>query len=79
MFKRCQNINSLYIYFQIDGKYNPKIQSIFLEGFPIMAAHFTRDGTEVVMSSKHRSFKYYDMIAGRVVNVPKIKGTNINE
>ncbi|XP_069129328.1 U3 small nucleolar RNA-associated protein 18 homolog [Argopecten irradians] len=60
--------------FQVDGKNNPKIQSVFLDNFPIFSAHFTPDGQQVVLSSKHRSFVYYDMIAGKVVNVPKIKG-----
>ncbi|XP_033744002.1 U3 small nucleolar RNA-associated protein 18 homolog [Pecten maximus] len=60
--------------FQVDGKNNPKIQSVFLDNFPIFSAHFTTDGQQVVLSSKHRSFVYYDMIAGKVINVPKIKG-----
>ncbi|OWF54383.1 U3 small nucleolar RNA-associated protein 18 homolog [Mizuhopecten yessoensis] len=60
--------------FQVDGKNNPKIQSVFLDNFPIFSAHFTPNGHEVVLSSKHKSFVYYDMIAGKVVNVPKIKG-----
>lgn len=60
--------------FQVDGKNNPKIQSVFLDNFPIFSAHFTTDGREVVLSSKHKSFYYYDMIAGKVVNVPKVKG-----
>lgn len=60
--------------FQIDGKNNPKIQSVFLEKFPILCAHFTSNGDQVIMSSKHKSFYHYDMIAGKVVNVPKIKG-----
>lgn len=59
--------------FQIDGKTNPKIQSLFLEGFPIYCAHFTRDGEQVVIGSKHKSFKYFDMISGQVVNIP-VKG-----
>ncbi|KAK2170425.1 hypothetical protein LSH36_3g28021 [Paralvinella palmiformis] len=60
--------------FQIDGKHNPKIQSIFMEGYPVLSAHFSQDGTEVVVSSKHKSFKYYDMMAGQIVTIPKIKG-----
>jgi len=60
--------------FQIDGKQNAKIQSVFVEKFPIFSAHFTTDGHQVIMGSKHRSFYYYDMMGGRVVNVPVIKG-----
>ena len=59
---------------QVDGKSNPKIQSIFVEQFPIHAAHFTRDGREVVMASQSRHFYYYDMIAGKVVRIPPTKG-----
>ena len=32
---------------QVDGDKNPKIQSIFLEKFPITKAHFSTDGREV--------------------------------
>ena len=69
--------NSLNL-FQVDGKNNPKIQSVFLRNFPIYSAHFTRDGSQVVLSSRHRSFMYYDMMAGQVVEVPKIKGMEEN-
>ena len=58
----------------MDGRNNPKIQSVHLDGFPILSAHFTADGEQVVMGSKHSAFYYYDMIAGKVVKVPKIKG-----
>ncbi|CAH1777958.1 unnamed protein product [Owenia fusiformis] len=60
--------------FQVDGQHNPKIQSMFIENFPIHTAHFTTDGHEVIMGSKHKSFYYFDMIAGKIINVPKIKG-----
>lgn len=63
------------MHLQIDGKNNPKIQNVFLDNFPVMSAEFSKNGEEVVMGSKHRSFYYYDMIAGQVVFVPKIKGT----
>lgn len=64
--------------FQIDGKNNPKIQSVFLDKFPVMSARFSANGEEVVLGSKHRSFYYYDMMAGKVVFVPKIKGLGEN-
>ena len=59
---------------QVDGKTNPKIQSIFLEDFPIYCAHFSAGGEEVVLGSRHKTFQYYDMIAGKVVRVPQLKG-----
>nr|KAG5711690.1 hypothetical protein BaRGS_016872 [Batillaria attramentaria] len=64
--------------FQIDGNSNPKIQSVFLDNFPVMSARFSANGEEVVMGSKHRSFYYYDMMAGKVVFVPKTKGLGEN-
>lgn len=60
--------------FQVDGKLNPKIQSVFLDGFPIHTARFSSDGLEVIMGSRFKNFQYYDMMAGKIVNVPKIKG-----
>lgn len=60
--------------FQVDGKYNSKIQSVHLEKFPIYTAHFSSDGLEVIAGSHYKSFNYYDMMAGKVVNVPVIKG-----
>ncbi|XP_038057901.1 U3 small nucleolar RNA-associated protein 18 homolog [Patiria miniata] len=56
---------SLHI-FQVDGKNNPKIQSVAMEHFPITNAHFSADGAEVIMSSRSRWYYVYDMIAGKV-------------
>ncbi|XP_052076872.1 U3 small nucleolar RNA-associated protein 18 homolog isoform X3 [Mytilus californianus] len=60
--------------FQVDGKNNPKIQSIFLENYPIYSAHFSANGEEVIMGSKHKGFHYYDMMVGKMISVPPIKG-----
>ncbi|XP_033632404.1 U3 small nucleolar RNA-associated protein 18 homolog [Asterias rubens] len=59
---------SLHI-FQVDGKNNPKIQSVAVEKFPILSAHFSADGTEVIMSSRSRWYYVYDMIAGKMERV----------
>ena len=59
---------------QVDGKNNPKIQSIYLENYPIYSAHFSADGEEVILGSRHKGFHYYDMMAGRMISVPPIKG-----
>ena len=58
----------------MDGKTNAKIQSVFLEKFPIFSAQFSTDGREVIMGGKFSSFFYYDMIVGKVVRVPKLAG-----
>ncbi|XP_063414833.1 U3 small nucleolar RNA-associated protein 18 homolog [Mytilus trossulus] len=60
--------------FQVDGKNNPKIQSIFLENYPIYSAHFSANGEEVIMGSKHKGFHYYDMMVGKMISVPPVKG-----
>jgi len=64
-------------FLQVDGKNNPKIQSVFLKNYPIFSAHFTCDGREVVMGSQHKNFHYYDMIAGKIITVPKIQGRSL--
>lgn len=45
-----------------------------MERFPIYTAHFSANGEEVIMGSFHKGFHYYDMMAGKMVNVPPIKG-----
>ena len=58
----------------MDGKTNAKIQSVFLEQYPIFNAQFSADGREVIMGGKFPSFYYYDMIIGKMVQVPKCAG-----
>ncbi|KAL9971505.1 hypothetical protein ACROYT_G017676 [Oculina patagonica] len=60
--------------FQIDGQTNPKLQSIFLERFPIHTAHFSTDGEQVILASQRKSFYVYDMIKGDVIKIPQIRG-----
>ena len=59
---------------QIDGQTNPKLQSIFLERFPIHTAHFSTDGEQVILASQKRSFYVYDMMKGDVIKIPQIRG-----
>merc|ERR1712137_747449 len=63
-------LNNTVALFQVDGKYNPKIQSIYMEKSPVYCAHFTQDGEQIVMGTIHKSFKYFDMMAGKIVHVP---------
>ena len=60
--------------FQIDGKSNAKIHGLFMEKFPILCAHFLTNGKEVLMSSIYRWLYNYDMISGKVVKIPFVKG-----
>lgn len=60
---------------QVDGKTNPKIQSIHLEDFPVHQARFSCDGEMVVATSpKNRMFYLYDMMEGRVTPVHAVRG-----
>ncbi|XP_028376856.1 U3 small nucleolar RNA-associated protein 18 homolog [Phyllostomus discolor] len=61
--------------FQVDGKTNPKIQSIYLEKFPIFKACFSANGEEVLATSTHSKVLYvYDMLAGRLIPVHQVRG-----
>ncbi|XP_071043072.1 U3 small nucleolar RNA-associated protein 18 homolog [Parasteatoda tepidariorum] len=67
--------NGIANLFQVDGKLNSKIQSIYLESFPIHTAHFTTDGNEIIAGSNMYGFFYsYDMYLGKVVRIPNQKG-----
>ncbi|XP_074870625.1 U3 small nucleolar RNA-associated protein 18 homolog [Carettochelys insculpta] len=61
--------------FQVDGKTNPKIQSIHLENFPVYKAHFTADGEQVIATStQSKLFYVYDMMSGNIIPVNQIRG-----
>ncbi|KAM6164435.1 U3 small nucleolar RNA-associated protein 18 homolog [Rhynchocyon petersi] len=61
--------------FQVDGKTNPKIQSIYLENFPIFKACFSANGEEVLATSTRSKVLYvYDMLAGKLIPVHQVRG-----
>lgn len=61
--------------FQVDGKLNPKIQSIYLEKFPVYKAQFSADGEQVIATGiRHRMFYVYDMMGGNIIPVANIRG-----
>ncbi|KAL8573466.1 hypothetical protein ACOMHN_032480 [Nucella lapillus] len=60
--------------YQVDGKKNASIQNVFLDNFPVMSAEFCPGLEEIVIGSRHKSFYVFDMLAGKVTFVPKIKG-----
>ncbi|XP_072225048.1 U3 small nucleolar RNA-associated protein 18 homolog isoform X2 [Leuresthes tenuis] len=63
--------------FQVDGKTNPKIQSIHLERFPVHKAQFSQDGETVIATSlRNKMFYLYDMMEGRVSPVHAVRGLN---
>ncbi|XP_034950766.1 U3 small nucleolar RNA-associated protein 18 homolog [Chelonus insularis] len=56
---------------QIDGKENPKLQSIKFENFRINSAKFLKDGTEVLAGSRTKSYSQcYDLMTGRTYKIP---------
>ncbi|KAJ1567133.1 U3 snoRNP protein, partial [Nowakowskiella sp. JEL0078] len=60
--------------FQIDGKINPKIQSVFIKDFPISNASFTADGKEVILTGKRKHMYIYSLEAGRFDRVFGVRG-----
>ncbi|XP_072259469.1 U3 small nucleolar RNA-associated protein 18 homolog isoform X2 [Pyxicephalus adspersus] len=61
--------------FQVDGKINPKIQSIHLEKFSVYKARFSADGEQVIATGlRQKMFYVYDMMGGSIIPVPRIRG-----
>lgn len=57
--------------FQVDGKENPKIQTVNFENFPIKTAKFSANGNEfIVGSQQHPHFYIYDMMIGKIIKIP---------
>ncbi|KAG1709162.1 U3 small nucleolar RNA-associated protein 18 [Nymphon striatum] len=65
--------------FQVDGKSNPKIQTVNFENFPIEKAHFSKDGEEIIVGGSKKSFFFcYDMIKGKINKVHLDKGMELH-
>ncbi len=63
-------LNGTASLFQLDGKSNPKIQTVNFENFPIKCARFSADGREFLAGSQHHPHLYvYDMMAGKIAKV----------
>jgi len=64
--------------FQVDGKENPKIQTVNFQNFPIKTARFSASGNEFIVGSQHHPhFFVYDMMIGKSIKVP-VKTTEHN-
>lgn len=61
-------------FFQIDGKTNPKIQSIHFQDMPIRSAEFSADGREVIASGRRKFFYSIDVEQGQVEKISQIQG-----
>nr|KAJ3419131.1 U3 snoRNP protein [Polyrhizophydium stewartii] len=60
--------------FQIDGKLNPKIQSLFIKDMPIHRAHFSADGREIIMSGRRKWFYVFDLESGKTTKIWSARG-----
>uniref|UniRef100_A0A0D6R0E3 U3 small nucleolar RNA-associated protein 18 homolog n=1 Tax=Araucaria cunninghamii TaxID=56994 RepID=A0A0D6R0E3_ARACU len=56
-------------FFQIDGKRNPKIQSIFIEDLPIHKASFLPDGSQAIIAGRRKYFYSLDVVNGKLDRV----------
>ncbi|KAK7263383.1 hypothetical protein RJT34_30972 [Clitoria ternatea] len=63
-------------FFQIDGKRNTKIESIFLEDYPIKKASFLPDGSQVIVSGTRKFFYSYDLVKASVDKIGPLVGRN---
>uniref|UniRef100_A0A0E0QAW5 U3 small nucleolar RNA-associated protein 18 homolog n=2 Tax=Oryza TaxID=4527 RepID=A0A0E0QAW5_ORYRU len=61
-------------FFQIDGKRNPKIQSIFIEDCPVHKAAFLPDGSEVILSGRRKFFYSFDLVNAAVSKIGPLTG-----
>ncbi|GFY98841.1 transducin/WD40 repeat-like superfamily protein [Actinidia rufa] len=61
-------------FFQIDGKRNTKIQSIFLEDCPIRKASFLPNGSQVIVSGRRKFFYCFDLVKANVDKIGPLTG-----
>ncbi|KAL7198692.1 hypothetical protein ACSBR2_021070 [Camellia fascicularis] len=61
-------------FFQIDGKRNTKIQSIFLDDCPIQKACFLPDGSQVIASGRRKFFYSFDLVKATVDKIGPLIG-----
>ncbi|KAI8618905.1 WD40-repeat-containing domain protein [Chytriomyces sp. MP71] len=60
--------------FHVDGKVNPKIQSVYIKDMPIHSADFTADGRQIVACGRRKFFYVYDVEGATVERVNGIRG-----
>ncbi|KAI8637323.1 WD40-repeat-containing domain protein [Parasitella parasitica] len=60
--------------FQIDGKINPKIQSVMFKDMPIYHAEFHPSGDQIIVSGRRKFFYIYDIQSGIIDKCPGIWG-----
>ncbi|KAJ8475567.1 hypothetical protein OPV22_019294 [Ensete ventricosum] len=61
-------------FLQVDGKCNPKIQSIFIEDCLVHKASFLPDGTEVIIAGRRKFFYSFDLVKASVSKIGPLTG-----
>ncbi|GLU07639.1 hypothetical protein SLE2022_245910 [Rubroshorea leprosula] len=61
-------------FFQIDGKRNTKIQSIFLDDCPVRKASFLPDGSQVIIAGRRKFFYSFDLVKATVDKIGPLVG-----
>ncbi|KAI8869023.1 WD40 repeat-like protein [Ramicandelaber brevisporus] len=64
--------------FEIDGKNNDKIQSLFFKDLPVYNAKFTASGSQAIVTGRKRYFYNFDLESGAVDRVAGIRGREEN-
>ncbi|KAI4310983.1 hypothetical protein MLD38_035920 [Melastoma candidum] len=70
----CTGLDRRVRFFQIDGKRNPKVQSVFLEDCPIRKASFSPDGSQVIVSGRRKFFYTFDLLKAKVDKIGPLVG-----
>ncbi|XP_062027180.1 U3 small nucleolar RNA-associated protein 18 homolog [Rosa rugosa] len=61
-------------FFQIDGKRNTKIESIFIDDCPIRKAAFLPDGSQVIIAGRRKFFYSFDLVKAKVDKIGPLVG-----
>lgn len=61
-------------FFQIDGKRNAKIESIFIDDCPIRKAAFLPDGSQVIIAGRRKFFYSFDLVMAKVDRIGPLVG-----
>ena len=61
-------------FYQIDGKRNTKIQSIFLDDCPVRKASFMPDGSQVIIAGRRKFFYSFDLVKATVDKIGPLVG-----
>ncbi|XVF24408.1 hypothetical protein REPUB_Repub13aG0125300 [Reevesia pubescens] len=61
-------------FFQIDGKRNTRIQSVFLEDCPVRKASFLPDGSQVIIAGRRKFFYCFDLVKAKVDKIGPLVG-----